>query len=195
MVVTARRAQALEAVVAEITAAGGRAAALAGDVRDEKFAAGAVALAEERFGGLDIALNNAATMGELGPVTQMTSGPLAGGHGHERGKCLPRRQIPDPRDAETWRRLVDLHVVVRRPLRQFSGMAAYAASKAALIGLTQTLATEYGRQALRVNALRPGATDTPMGRSFANTPEIYNFICGLQRPGSVRRSLRSALWR
>lgn len=77
----------------------------------------------------------------------------------------------------------------------FPGMAAYAASKAALIGLTQTLATEYGRQALRVNALRPGATDTPMGRSFANTPEIYNFICGLQRPGSVRRSLRSALWR
>jgi NAD(P)-dependent dehydrogenase (short-subunit alcohol dehydrogenase family) len=61
----------------------------------------------------------------------------------------------------------------------FPGMAAYAASKAALIGLTQTLAAEYGKQALRVNALLPGATDTPMGRSFANTPEIYNFITGL----------------
>ena len=61
----------------------------------------------------------------------------------------------------------------------FPGMAAYAASKAALVGLTQTLACEYGGRSIRVNALLPGATDTPMGRSFANTPEKYDFVRNL----------------
>jgi NAD(P)-dependent dehydrogenase (short-subunit alcohol dehydrogenase family) len=59
------------------------------------------------------------------------------------------------------------------------GMAAYAASKSALVGLTQVLASEYGRQGIRVNALLPGGTDTPMARGFANSPESAAFVRNL----------------
>ncbi|MDV3351990.1 SDR family oxidoreductase [Leptothoe sp. LEGE 181152] len=59
------------------------------------------------------------------------------------------------------------------------GMAAYAASKAGLIGLTKVLAIEYGKQQIRINALLPGGTDTPMGRDFANTPEALAFVQNL----------------
>src|SRR5690606_31536870 len=56
------------------------------------------------------------------------------------------------------------------------GMAAYAASKAGLIGLAKSLAAELGPRGLRVNALLPGGVDTPMGRVVANTPEARAFV-------------------
>ena len=61
----------------------------------------------------------------------------------------------------------------------FPGLAAYAASKSGLVGLVQVLASEYGPRNIRVNALLPGATDTPMGRDVANTPEALQFVAGL----------------
>ena len=69
LVVGARRENELEQLVAEIEAEGGKAAALAGDVRSEDYAKALVALAVERFGRLDIAFNNAGTLGESGPST------------------------------------------------------------------------------------------------------------------------------
>ena len=47
-------------------------------------------------------------------------------------------------------------------------MAAYAAGKAGLIGLTKALAAEYGAKGIRANAILPGGTDTPM--SITNAP-------------------------
>ena len=58
------------------------------------------------------------------------------------------------------------------------GMAAYGASKAALIGMTQCLAVELGIKGIRVNAILPGGTDTPM--NLANAPgagpEVRTFL-------------------
>ena len=51
-------------------------------------------------------------------------------------------------------------------------MAAYCASKAGVIGLTQTMAIEYGAHGIRVNALCPGATKTEINREFRSRPEI-----------------------
>lgn len=79
----------------------------------------------------------------------------------------------------------------------FPGTAAYAASKAGLIGLTQTLASEFGGRGVRVNALLPGGTDTPMGRIFANTPEALAFVEGLhalKRMASPDEIAQSALY-
>ena len=58
-------------------------------------------------------------------------------------------------------------------------MAAYAASKSGLIGLTQVLAVEFGGKNIRANAILPGGTNTPMGRIMTNTPEARAFISGL----------------
>ena len=53
----------------------------------------------------------------------------------------------------------------------FPGVAAYAASKSGLIGLTQALAAEFGPQNIRVNAILPGAVDTDMYREMNDTPD------------------------
>ena len=72
LVVGARRKTELDSLVTETEGSGGRAAALAGDVRSEDYAKALVALAAERFGRLDIAFNNAGTLGESGPSTSVS---------------------------------------------------------------------------------------------------------------------------
>jgi NAD(P)-dependent dehydrogenase (short-subunit alcohol dehydrogenase family) len=72
VIVGARRGSELHVLVDEIAAAGGEAGAVAGDVRDERFMQELVSAAERRFGGLDIAFNNAGTLGVLGPTTEVS---------------------------------------------------------------------------------------------------------------------------
>ena len=179
VVVAARRQPELDALVEEITQAGGHAIALAGDVKDESFAKDLVDLAKARFGGLDVAFNNAGTIGEMGATpdvslsawedtirTNLTSAFLGA-----------KYQIPAMLD-RSGGSLIFTSTFVGYTAG-FPGTAAYAASKAGLIGLTQTLASEFGAKGIRVNALLPGGTDTPMGRIFANTPEALAFVQGL----------------
>ena len=179
VVVAARRQRELDALVEEITQAGGHAVALAGDVKDEAFAQALVELAKAQFGGLDVAFNNAGTIGEMGATpdvslsewentirTNLTSAFLGA-----------KYQLPAMLD-RSGGSLIFTSTFVGYTVG-FPGTAAYAASKAGLIGLTQTLASEFGAKGIRVNALLPGGTDTPMGRIFANTPEALAFVQGL----------------
>ena len=79
----------------------------------------------------------------------------------------------------------------------FPGMAAYAASKAGLVGLARTLAAEYGARGLRVNALLPGGTDTEMGRAAAATPQQREMVAGLhalKRMAAPEEIARAALF-
>jgi hypothetical protein len=79
----------------------------------------------------------------------------------------------------------------------FPGVAAYAASKSGLIGLTQALAAEFGPQRVRVNALLPGAVDTDMYREMNGTPESQAFVTGLhalKRVATPEELARSALY-
>src|SRR5580698_3881653 len=69
VVMAARREAELETLAAEIAGEGGETAFLAGDVQSEDYAKALVELAVNRFGRLDIAYNNAGTLGEMGPTT------------------------------------------------------------------------------------------------------------------------------
>jgi NAD(P)-dependent dehydrogenase (short-subunit alcohol dehydrogenase family) len=180
VVVGARRQAELNALAAEIAEYGGTAAALAGDVKDEAYAKALVELATNKFGGLDIAFDNAGTLGELGVsvpemalsewentlATSLTSAFLGA-----------KYQIPAmlKRGGGS---LIFTSSFVGYTVG-FPQTAAYAASKAGMIGLTKALAAEFGPQNIRVNALLPGGTDTPMGRTFANTPEAIAFVKSL----------------
>jgi NAD(P)-dependent dehydrogenase (short-subunit alcohol dehydrogenase family) len=61
----------------------------------------------------------------------------------------------------------------------FPNVVAYAASKSGLLGLTQTLAAEFGPQGIRVNSIMPGAVETAMYYAAAETPEAQAFLTNL----------------
>jgi NAD(P)-dependent dehydrogenase (short-subunit alcohol dehydrogenase family) len=181
VVVTARRQAELDALVREIENEGGEAVAIAGDVREAAVAEALVETAVRRFGGLDIAFNNAGTIGEMAPIydltldgwrealdTNLTSAFLGAKH-----------QVP-AMIARGGGSLIFTSTFVGHTAGM-PGMAAYAASKSGLIGLTQVLAAEFGAKRIRANAILPGGTDTPMSLTNAPgaTPELLAFIEGL----------------
>lgn len=197
VVVVARRQAELDRLVAEIVEFGGQAVAVAGDVKDEAVARLAVETAIHRFGGLDIAFNNAGAVGEMGSVqdlsvagwrdvldTNLTSAFLGA-----------RYQVP-AMIARGGGSLIFTGSFVGYSVGM-PGMAAYAAGKAGLIGLTQVLAAELGPKGIRANAILPGGTDTPASITNAPgaTPELLAFVEGLHalkrmaRPDEIARSV------
>ncbi len=197
VVVAARRQAELDTLVKEISQAGGHAVALAGDVKDQALAKALVELAISRFGGLDVAFNNAGTMGDMGitPDVSLSSWDATIRTNLTSAFLGAKYQIPAMLERGSGS-IIFTSTFVGYTVG-FPGTAAYAASKAGLIGLTQTLATEFGTKGIRVNALLPGATDTPMGRSFANTPEALAFVQGLyalKRMASPDEIAQSALY-
>lgn len=194
LVLGARREGLLKSLTDQIAAKGGRAVSLAGNVTDPDFAAALVDLARENFGGLDGAFNNAGTLGQMGPVQDMT--------------------------ADTWNEVLEVNLTsafyaaraqVPAILEQgggsivftssfvghtigLPGMAAYAAAKAGLIGLTQVLAAEHGAQGLRANALLPGGTMTPMAGDDAAFHEVVRGMHALKRMAAPEEIAKAALF-
>lgn len=158
---------------------GEQVATLAGDIGEDGVHAAAVALAAERFGGLDIAFNNAGMLGEMAPAAEISpAGWQATLATNLTGAFLAiRHQVP-ALVARGGGSIVFTSTFVGHTVG-FPGMAAYAASKAGLIGLMQVLAAEYGPQGVRANVLIAGGADTPMGRSVMDTPEKRAFVEGL----------------
>ncbi|MEM7239004.1 MAG: SDR family oxidoreductase [Pseudomonadota bacterium] len=176
VVLGARRGDLLRDLEDEVKRAGGQAVSLAGDVTDARYAADLVSLALDTFGGLDGAFNNAGTTGELGPVEQMSDRTwqtvidvnlTSGFH-------AARHQIPALRRRGRGS-LVFTSSFVGHTVG-LPGMAAYAAAKAGLIGMTQVMAAELGPENIRVNALLPGGTRTAMA---GDDPAAHDWISGL----------------
>ena len=191
VVVVSRRQAELDALVDEIRDGGGEAVACAGDIADERHARALVDLATGKFCGLDVAFNNAGGVGEMGAVSQISLDTWRTAlDTNLTGAFLGAKyQIPAMLD-----RGGGSLIFTSTFVGHTAGMAAYAASKAGLIGLMQVLAAEYGPQGIRVNALLPGGTDTPGAKSSIETPEARAFVEGLHalkrlaRPEEIARS-------
>jgi NAD(P)-dependent dehydrogenase (short-subunit alcohol dehydrogenase family) len=178
LVLGARRAENLEMIAERINSAGGKAVWLAGDVREHGYAKALVDLALSKFGKLDGAFNNAGVVGGMTPVSEMeiadwndviatnlTSAFLAA-----------KAQIP-VLAARGGGSIVFTSSFVGYSNGGLPGMGAYAASKAGLIGLTQSLGSDHAAANVRVNALLPGGTITPAGGE--GDPDAQAFIAGL----------------
>ncbi len=176
IVAVARRGQQLHWLIEEIAAAGGRAVALVGDVKEEACAKKAVAMAVEKFGGLDIAFNNAGILGAMGSVTDMSAEDWHNTINTNLTSAFfcAKYQIPEMLKRKGASMIFTSSFVGHSI--GLPGMAAYAASKAGLVGLARTLAVEHSAQGLRVNALMPGGTDSEMGRAATASPEAKAFV-------------------
>ncbi len=197
VVLGARRQVELDRLVDEIINTGGQAIAVAGDVQDESYAEALVKTALERFGTLDVGVNNAGTLGEISPIpdislagwretldTNLTSAFLGA-----------KYQIPAMQKTGSGSLIFTSSFVGHTA--GMPGMGAYGASKAGMIGLMQNLAVEFGPLGIRVNALLPGGTDTPMGRNAAPTPETQAFVenlHALKRTARPEEIAQSALY-
>jgi len=179
LIVTARRKDELETLVAEIERGGGEAFVVAGDIADDSVSEMLVETAIGRFGGLDIAFNNAGALGEMAPVPEIS---LKGWRetietNLTAAFACAKYQIP-AMVARGGGSIIFTSTFVGHVVG-FPGMAAYAASKAGLVGLTRVIAAEFGGQGIRANAILAGGTDTPMGRVAAPTSDAIEFIANL----------------
>lgn len=185
LVVTARRQLELDDLVGEMRAEGGDAVAITGDLTNEDDARSVTERAVDQFGRIDIALNNAGAVGVMAETpdlsledwnsaiaTNLTSAFLCAKH-----------QIPAMLKSGGGAIVFTSSFVgnsVGMP-----GMAAYAAAKAGVVGLTKVLAAEFSARGIRVNALLPGGTDTP--GATMDTPEALSFVEGLHAMKRIAR--------
>jgi NAD(P)-dependent dehydrogenase (short-subunit alcohol dehydrogenase family) len=102
---------------------------------------------------------------------------VAGGSGRRFGDG-PLDQISD----EGWRRTLDLNLTVLAfaPAPEHFATHAYAAAKAAVIGLTTSCAAAYAHRDIRFNVVAPALVDTPMAQRAVGDPEITSYIAHKQ---------------
>ncbi len=157
-----------------VEGAGDGTLALRADVRDEDALATAFERASAAWGGLDVVVANAAI--------QLTDAD----------------DRADRLDRNVWQQTLDVNltgafltakhgagallhsgggaiVCIGSVAGSFGiarGLQAYAASKAGMVGLVRTMAADYAADAIRVNGVLPGITETPMNRWWMDDPEI-----------------------
>ncbi|MEU9079599.1 SDR family NAD(P)-dependent oxidoreductase [Kitasatospora sp. NPDC004745] len=187
--VAGRSAGPLAGTVELIEEAGGTAVALTGDVTDGRDAARLVRETVEAFGALDVAVNNAGVLGAVGPVAEIDAQEW------ERvltvnvtGTLLAmQHQIAHMR-AHGGGAIVNVSSNVGAHMR-IPGLAAYAASKAAVTALTRTAALDHIADGVRINLVSPGPVDTPMssrpGESAADKADRMKSTVPVGRPGEV----------
>jgi 3-oxoacyl-[acyl-carrier protein] reductase len=162
------------AVAAEIIAAGGDSVAVNGDVTHPDFAQRFVQTALERFGGLDIIVNNAgytwdSTIGNTSDaqfqamidihltapfrILRAASAPL---------RAFAKQEIAAGRPVQ--RKVVNISSIAG--LFGVVGQAGYSSGKAAIIGLTKTMAKEWGRLNVNVNAIAFGLIQTRLTQAI-----------------------------
>lgn len=162
-------------VVEQIRAAGGRASFIHTDVSREEDLKAAIDGALREFGRLDIAINNAGLELSAMPIVECTADAYERIMGiNVRGVLLGmKHQIPAL--VETRMRHADdgagpaiVNISSIAGLVGFAGASIYVASKHAVIGLTRAAALECAPAGLRVNAVCPGAIQTPMIDRFVH---------------------------
>ena len=152
--------EAAEAVVEEITGAGGRAVALQGDIANPDTADKLFTALEDEFGPVLVLVNNAGVRADgLSPQIDDDDWHKVIDTNLSAAFWLTRRALR-PMLKARYGRVVNIASIVGQ--RANPGQANYAASKAGLVAMTKTVAAEVARRGVTVNAVAPGLIETDM---------------------------------
>jgi NAD(P)-dependent dehydrogenase (short-subunit alcohol dehydrogenase family) len=187
VVVAGRRADEGQETVRRIEAVGGTGLFVQTDVRNDADVARLLRAAVERFGRVDVAFNNAGVDETLGDF-------------HEKTEAEYDR-VFDINVKGLWLSMVH---EIRQMLRQgggaiinnssiagvigFPGASIYVGTKHAVIGLTKSVALEYGRKGIRVNAVAPAAIDTDMFSRVASNEDVRRQLEGMHPIGRIGKA-------
>jgi NAD(P)-dependent dehydrogenase (short-subunit alcohol dehydrogenase family) len=167
VVISGRKEDAGLALAAELKALGGEAAFIRADIRHEADVEQLVGQTVNRFGRLDIAINNAGTEGQPGPVTEQTAESYnATFDTNVLGVLLSMKHQLKAMQQQGSGSIVNISSVLGR--KGMANTSVYTASKHAVEGLTKAAALEVAPSGIRINAVAPGPIETPMLDRFTD---------------------------
>jgi 3-oxoacyl-[acyl-carrier protein] reductase len=182
----------LHETVELITAGGGEAVAVDADVSDPEAIEHVAATAKDAFGGTDVLVNNAAVY-PLGPWHEMDAAALDAVFAtNVRGYYLMARAVREQMIARGGGSVVSVSSVTFWTGNAL--LAAYVASKGAVIGFTRALAREAGPDGIRANAVAPGAFPTAATEIHADQEGLWRDVLeaqSIKRRGEVEDVARA----
>jgi NAD(P)-dependent dehydrogenase (short-subunit alcohol dehydrogenase family) len=170
VVVSGRRAKAGQALAGELRDLGAEAEFVQADVRHEDDVRNLVDQTISRFGRLDVAVNNAGTEGQPGPVLDQTADSYAATFDtNVLGTVLSLKHELRVMQPQGYGSIVNISSTMGH--KAAPGASIYTASKHAVEGLTKAAALEAAAHGVRVNAVAPGPVDTGMLDRFTGSAE------------------------
>lgn len=196
VVLSSRKQEGVDGVAAQITAAGGRALAVAAHTGDAQAVQHLVAQTVATFGGVDILVNNAATNPHFGPIMTAEESHWdkildvnVKGYFRLAQACAPHMR------QRGGGKIINLASVAgKTPL---PGMGIYCVSKAAVLMLTEVLAAELAADNIQVNAIAPGFIKTAFSRAIWDNPALHSAVTQAipqQRLGATEELVGMALY-
>ena len=163
VVVTARTAEQIDAAAREITDAGGQAVAIGADVAQESDICSLFDQVRQRFGRLDVLINNAG-LGLFGLVEDLAAADFDQVVAvNLRGPFLCCREAMRMMIPQAGGTIINISSVVG--FKGYPNQSAYAATKHGVMGLTKSLAAEAQKHGIRISAILPGGVYTDLIRA------------------------------
>jgi NAD(P)-dependent dehydrogenase (short-subunit alcohol dehydrogenase family) len=196
IVISGRRDEEGAALASELRAVGGEAEFIRADVRDEEEVRGLVDRTVERFGRLDVAVNNAGTEGKPGPMTEQSAESYAATFDtNVLGTVLSMKHELRVMQSQGHGSIINLSSTMGH--KAAPGASIYTASKHAVEGLTKSAALEGAAFGVRVNAVAPGPIETGMLNRFTGDADRKaSMIAGvpLKRAGAPEEVAKAIVY-
>src|SRR4030088_1863459 len=168
VVVSGRRDEVGQELAKELRSYGAEAEFINADVRKESDVRALVDKTVERFGRLDVAVNNAATEGQVGPITDQTAESFAATfETNVLGVVLSMKHEVRAMQAQGSGSIINVSSNYGHEGAAYASI--YVGAKHAVEGITKSVALETAKSGIRVNAVAPGPTDTGMLTRFTGT--------------------------
>jgi NAD(P)-dependent dehydrogenase (short-subunit alcohol dehydrogenase family) len=172
LVVSGRREAEGKALEAELCRLGAETAFIQADVRRDDEVSNLLDKTVARFGRLDVAVNNAGTEGQVGPITDQTAESYAATFDtNVLGVILSMKHEVRVMQGQGSGSIININISSTYRHEGAAGASVYVGSKHAVEGITKSVALEIAKSGIRVNGVAPGPTDTDMLTRFTGTPE------------------------